>query len=435
MSDAVLASAVAQLAGAAVLLDDRLRIVHVTAAAAALVGEALPLGAPVVRVLCGAGERRPIAEAMARGEPVRGEVARPRTDGSLRMIAIDATPLATGDGWILRLAEAPATSAIATTPGPVDFHGMLTADPTMKRLVHVLTRAAARDVSVLVRGPTGAGKELVARALHALSPRRAGPFRAVNCAALPPALLESELFGHVKGAFTGAVKDRPGIFRAAHGGTLLLDEVAEMPLELQAKLLRVLETHTVIPVGGVEPIAVDVRIIAATHQALREAVEARRFRADLMYRLRVVPVFLPPLAARGADVLLLADRFVAELAAQGGRQVERIAPGASAALMAYGWPGNVRELRSALEYAFVIGDGPVLDASELPPEVLGQVPGEVAVRNEPPPAAIDEPPARRRIRQALERAGGNRGRAATLLGMSRATLWRHMRRHGLLADE
>ena len=163
---------------------------------------------------------------------------------------------------------------------------------------------------MLVLGETGSGKELVATALHDLSPRAKGPFRAINCSAMPAPLLESELFGHARGAFTGAVRDNPGHFKLANRGTLFLDEVAELPLELQAKLLRVLETHTVMPVGAREPIAVDVRIVAATHRALRREVDAGRFRADLMYRLRVIPVFIPPLRARGGDVILLAERFI-----------------------------------------------------------------------------------------------------------------------------
>jgi transcriptional regulator with PAS, ATPase and Fis domain len=310
---------------------------------------------------------------------------------------------------------------------------MWTRDPAMKRMFHVIERAAAREVGVLVRGPTGSGKELVAHAIHALSPRAKGPFRAVNCAALPPNLLESELFGHVKGAFTGAIRDNPGIFRAAHRGTLFLDEVAELPLELQAKLLRVLETRTVIPVGSTDAIEVDARIVAATHQPLRAAVEHGRFRADLMYRLRVVPVFLPPLSARRGDVELLAHKLIAQLNEQGGRRITRIAPGALEALEEYSWPGNVRELRSALEYAYVIGDGAVLVEADLPPEVSGAA-ADVG-RNASPVVGGAEPPEARRIRLALERAAGNRERAAQMLGISRVTLWRRMRSYGLLDPE
>jgi two-component system response regulator AtoC len=289
-----------------------------------------------------------------------------------------------------------------------------------------------------VRGPTGSGKELIARAIHELSPRKAGPFRAINCAALPPTLLESELFGHVRGAFTGALKDTPGIFRAAHHGTLFLDEVAELPLDLQAKLLRVLETQSVIPIGSTEAIDIDVRIVAATHQSLRRAVAQNRFRADLMYRLRVVPIFLPPLVARRGDLELITDKLIDGLNQEGGRQVAQVASAARNAIAGYPWPGNVRELRNALEYAYVIGEGPVLLDVELPPEVSGTAfdPDAPAINVRPPhPERGDEPPEARRIRLALEHADDNRERAAQILGMSRVTLWRRMKALGLLSAD
>jgi transcriptional regulator with PAS, ATPase and Fis domain len=249
-------------------------------------------------------------------------------------------------------------------------------------------------------------------------------------------LLESELFGHVRGAFTGAVRDNPGHFRLASGGTLFLDEVAELPLDLQAKLLRVLETRTVIPVGGGDSVPVDVRIIAATHRSLRAEVAANRFRADLMYRLRVVPLFLPPLRARPGDVAFLARRIVDEMNKRGGRRVDRLSPGAQAALERHDWPGNVRELRNALEYAFAVGEGAILTEAELPPEIAEPEadPERVATRaNAPPPlpAGPDDSPELARVRRAIERSGGNRERAARMLGISRATLWRRMRALGL----
>ena len=286
-------------------------------------------------------------------------------------------------------------------------------------------------------GPTGSGKELIARAIHELSSRRTGPFRAINCAALPPTLLESELFGHVRGAFTGALKDSPGIFRAAHQGTLFLDEVAEMPLELQAKLLRVLETRSVIPIGGTDAVEVDVRIVAATHQSLRRAVEHNRFRADLMYRLRVVPIFLPPLVARHGDLELLTDKLIEQLNEEGERQISQVSRAARDAIAGYPWPGNVRELRNALQYAFVIGEGPILFDVELPPEVSGMAfdPEATSVNTRPSTPSEDESPEVRRIRLALEHADGNRERAAQILGMSRVTLWRRMKALGLLAPE
>ena len=317
----------------------------------------------------------------------------------------------------------------------MEFHGLWTCDPGMQRVFRIVEKAAQSETSVLLRGETGTGKELLAKALHQLSPRQRGPFHAISCAALPASLLESELFGHARGAFTGAVRDNPGHFRLADKGTLFLDEVAEMPLEVQAKLLRVLETHTIIPVGGRESVDVDVRIIAATHKALREEVEAGRFRADLMYRLRVVPIFIPALRERKDDVRLLAEHFIAELNRRSPRRIERISSSAAAALAQHDWPGNVRELRNAIEYAFVIGEGTVLEIADLPPELSGvtnaaapRYKKQVAGGRTEGPAETDE---ESRIRQALRQAGGHTGAAAALLRISRVTLWRRMKQLGL----
>jgi len=434
--DRVLLAALEDVAGAVIVLDANLAVLCATAEAERVVGAPLRPGLSIVKALCGEAEKRPIAESLAAGLPTTGSVERPAPDGSIRTLRVRATPIQRDGqriGWTVAIDEAGRSAPDGDEPA-VLFHGMWTRDPGMKRAFHIIARAAAREVGVLIRGPTGSGKELAAHAIHALSARAQGPFRAVNCAALPPTLLESELFGHVKGAFTGAVRDSQGIFRAAHRGILFLDEVAEMPLELQAKLLRVLETHTVIPVGSTDPVEIDVRIIAATHQPLRTAVEQGRFRADLMYRLRIVPVFLPPLSARRGDVALLGHKMIEQLNAQGGRQITRISPGALEALTAYPWPGNVRELRSALEYAYVIGDGDQLVEADLPPEIIGTSPpgGTAAAANTSPVTADGHRPEARRIRVALERAAGNRERAAQILGMSRVTLWRRMRSYGLL---
>ncbi|MFO0601724.1 MAG: sigma 54-interacting transcriptional regulator [Polyangiales bacterium] len=433
------ALALESLAGPTLLLDPELRVVSASPGVAALLGAPVPEGALAPRVLCGPSVDRPIAEALAAGRAVDGTVTRARRDGSTLTLRVRATPLREGSaaaGWLLHLHEREDVEGDAPD-APVLFHGMRTRDPAMKQVFHVLRRAARRDVPVLVRGETGAGKELVARAVHTLSPRVKGPYKAVNCAALPPSLLESELFGHVKGAFTGATRDHAGIFRATDRGTLFLDEIAEMPVELQAKLLRVLETRTVIPVGGSEAVAVNVRIVAATHQSLRRAVERGAFRADLMYRLRVVPIFLPPLRARRGDVALLTRHLVEELNGAGERHVTRVAPGALAALERYPWPGNVRELRNALEYAFVIGEGPTLTEADLPPEILREEADDAsalapAAPTEAPPAG-DASPEAQRVQRALEKAGGNRARAAKILGVSRVTLWRRMRELGLSA--
>ncbi|HEU0029204.1 MAG TPA: sigma 54-interacting transcriptional regulator [Kofleriaceae bacterium] len=431
--------AIEDLGVACAVLDRQLAIVATTPSADALTGGALVRGISIVKALCGDAPDRPIAEALASGRPASGAIVRPGRDGVMRTLEVRASPIhRDGErvGWLVMFARPDDKGDAADAP--ILFHGMWTRDPGMKRIFHVVERAARRDVSVLVRGPTGSGKELIARALHELSPRQAGPFRAINCAALPPTLLESELFGHVRGAFTGALKDSPGYFRAAHHGTLFLDEVAEMPLDLQAKLLRVLETRSVIPIGGTEAIDVDVRVVAATHQSLRRAVELNRFRADLMYRLRVVPIFLPPLVARRGDLELLTDKLIEQLNAEGERRITQVSRAAREAIAGYPWPGNVRELRNALQYAYVIGDGPILLDVELPPEVSGMAfdPDSTPVNARPSEAGSDdETPETRRIRLALAHADGNRERAAQILGMSRVTLWRRMKTLGLLAAE
>lgn len=307
------------------------------------------------------------------------------------------------------------------------FHGLLTASPVMLELFELVKRVARTDASILIRGETGTGKELVARAIHELGPRASGPFRAINCATLTPELLASELFGHVRGAFTGAIRDRPGLFALANGGTLFLDEVAEIPVDIQARLLRVLQDKTFVPVGATEPIQVDVRLVAATHRSLRAAVEAGRFRADLMYRIRVVPLFLPALRERPGDIEALTWHFVDHfnaLARDDTRRIEAIDRPALDALIAYPWPGNVRELRNVIEYAFAIGQGPLLTLDELTPELRGEAPPD-----RDPQSAPDRE--RRRIIEALDRAAGRKSEAAAALGMSRSTLWRKLREHRL----
>lgn len=322
-----------------------------------------------------------------------------------------------------------------------NFFGLHTRDAGMKRVFRIVEKAAQSESSVLLRGETGTGKELLAQALHALSPRSQGPFHAINCAALPANLLESELFGHMRGSFTGAVRDSPGHFRLANQGTLFLDEVAEIPLEVQAKLLRVLEMHSVIPVGGRESVRIDVRIIAATHRSLRIESAAGRFRADLMYRLRVVPIYIPPLRERGDDVLLLTGRFMHELNHKsrrpGNRQILRISEGARQILRQHDWPGNVRELRNVLEYAFVVAEGSVLEIGDLPPELSGLQPREPPDSPPPPAPTVSQPGGSSldadSIRRALASAAFHHGHAAQLLGLSRVTLWRRMKQLGMVA--
>ncbi len=430
---ALFAAALDELVGAALVLDAQLRVRAASRAAEVVLGFAVPLGGSAATLLCGDGPKRPFAEALAGGVPFQAVIPRPgRAEAAGReQVRVRSVPLGDGAttlGWIVHVAAIAGVDA-----EPELFHGMWTRDPRMKQAFRIIEKVAAEDFTVLVRGETGAGKELVAHAIHALSPRHAGPFRAINCAALPANLLESELFGHVRGAFTGAVRDAAGHVQLADGGTLFLDEVAELPLELQAKLLRVIETRAVLPVGARDAVPVDVRFVSATHRALRAEVAAGRFRADLMYRLRVIPIRLPPLRERPADVLLIAGTIIDELNARGRRRIETIAAAAEAALERHEWLGNVRELRNALAYAFAIGAGPVLELADLPPEIGAPGPGgaEVTVVAAATPIDPEVSPEVRKIRDALARTAGNRDRAAKLLGWSRVTLWRRMRAYGL----
>jgi len=305
------------------------------------------------------------------------------------------------------------------------FHGIVTASPRMLEFFERLQRVARTHASVLVRGETGTGKELVARALHNIGPRSTGAFKAINCATLTPELLASELFGHVRGAFTGAIRDRRGLFQLADRGTIFLDEIAEMPLELQARLLRVLQERAFVPVGGTDPVRVDVRVVSATHRALRDDVEQGRFREDLMYRVRVVPLFLPRLADRLRDVEVLTWHFIDAFSHEYERQIDAVSADAMDAMLAYGWPGNVRELRNNIEYAFAIGEGDVLTLDELTPELRGERPVNSASRSELNESDLE----RERILEALRLSRGRKGEAAEHLGISRSTLWRKLREH------
>ncbi len=325
-----------------------------------------------------------------------------------------------------RQAQAPAPRKTPAQDA-VQFHAMSSRDPAMLQVFEIIRNVAKSDATVLLRGESGTGKELAARALHNESHRRNGAFLALNCAALAPNLLETELFGHMRGAFTGAIKDHAGLFERAHGGTLFLDEVAELPLDLQAKLLRVLEERKVTRVGGSNPISVDVRIVAATHRSLREQVRLGRFREDLMYRLRVVPVFLPPLRERRGDVPLLLWHFIERHNARDLRRIERIAPEAMRVLLDYHWPGNVRELQNVLEYAFAVGRGSELVLHDLPPEFRET--GATAPAQTAPRSLLQDEA--QRIRLALREANGHTGKAAALLNMSRATLWRKRKQYGI----
>jgi len=337
-----------------------------------------------------------------------------------------------GLGLLLPASEPPVNAILSkedSEPGKQGFQGLLSRSPAMQAVFQIIQNAAETEATVLVRGESGSGKELVAKAIHDLSARRNAPFLAINCAALSSSLLDSELFGHVRGAFTGAIKDHSGLFQRAHGGTLFLDEVAELPLELQAKLLRVIQERNYIPVGGDRSIDVDVRIVAATHRSLREEVKLGRFREDLMYRLRVVPIFIPPLRERREDISLLIWHFIQQHNAANFRKIEKIDPQAMRALLDYAWPGNIRELHNVVEYAFAVGRGTTLRCSELPPEFReARAVESQPAQNSVPLSAAEESAA---IRQALEQSNDRVSQAARSLGMSRATFWRKRKMYGI----
>jgi len=305
------------------------------------------------------------------------------------------------------------------------FHGLIGQSAAMRRVFEIVRKAALSEAPVIIYGESGTGKELVAAAIHDLGRRKEGPFIQLNCAALNESLLESELFGHVKGAFTGAFRHRVGRFEAAHGGDIFLDEIGDMPLSIQVKLLRVLETKQFERVGEQRPIPADVRVIAATHRDLSRMVAENAFRQDLFFRINVIPILLPPLRERPEDLALLVEHFLGLLNRSSGKKIAGVTPEAMELLRNYGWPGNVRELRSALEYAFVLAEGGLIRPDQLPPhlERPAQRPG---VGTEP--AASKEKAA---LIEALRRSGGNQSQAARLLGVSRVTVWNRMRKHGL----
>jgi DNA-binding NtrC family response regulator len=294
----------------------------------------------------------------------------------------------------------------------------------IQRVVRVVKQVAPTDVTVLIEGETGTGKELVARAIHDESVRQKGPFMAVNCAGLSEELAASQLFGHRRGAFTGAVADATGVFEAARGGTLFLDEIGDLPPRVQTSLLRVLEERAVMRLGETQLRPVDVRIVAATNRELTTEVAAGRFRSDLLYRIRVGRVHLPPLRERRVDFPLLVQHILCEQRAISGRAVQSVTDEAMQAMLTYEWPGNVRELKNALGYAVIHCAGGAVDLEDLPPEVLVRTPPAGAARTLP----SDE---REWIVDALARAGGDRKVAAALLGMSRATLYRRIAHYGI----
>ena len=343
------------------------------------------------------------------------------------------------------------TRAVGTDAPIAAFEGLIGESEPMRRVYALIAKVAPSDSTVLITGESGTGKELVAHALHRLSPRKGREFVVVNCGAIPETLIESELFGHVRGAFTGAVADRPGLFRQAHGGTIFLDEVGELPPAMQVRLLRVLQDHQVVPVGGTTPFIADVRVVAATNRDLERSVATGQFREDLYYRLNVIRIETPALRARPEDIPLLLMHLLRTSSARHGKQVERLSPRTMRALVSHGYPGNVRELENVVDHAVTLCEGDALTEHDLPAQFQ-------AAPEPPPPAAV--PPAapapalvpvlapglclddqlatyeKDMLLAALDRTGGVRKHAAELLGIKYRSLRHRLAKYGLaLADE
>ncbi|MHB2153129.1 sigma-54 interaction domain-containing protein [Calditrichota bacterium GD2] len=313
-----------------------------------------------------------------------------------------------------------------------NFHGIIGTHKSMQEIYDLIEEVADSDSSVLIQGESGTGKELIANAIQKTSKRRDKPFIKVNCSVFPPDLLASELFGHVKGAFTDAVKDRVGRFEMADGGTIFLDEIAEMPLQMQVHLLRVLQEGTFERVGESVTRKVNVRIIAATNKDIRKEMMAGRFRKDLYYRLNVIPIYAPPLRERKCDIPHLVRYFMQKFSMITGKKIKEIDDEAMDLLLSYEWPGNVRELENSIEYAFARTKGKIIHASKLPPNVrlntrcLGESAETFKSQSLPETSELQI------IRHTLEKVKWNRSKAAEILGMGRTTLWRKMRQYGLL---
>jgi len=317
---------------------------------------------------------------------------------------------------------------------PRRLEGLIAHDHRMMRICKTILNIADSDARVLIEGESGTGKTLIARLLHKHSARRDGPFVEVNCAAIPPTLLESELFGHVRGAFTSAYADREGKFQAAHGGTILLDEIAVATPSFQTRLLKLVEESCFTRVGDNRPIHVDVRILTATNQSLAAEVAAGRFREDLYHRLNVVRLSIPPLRERILDIPLLANHFAAALAREHGRPVRPISREAMMRLVYHRWPGNVRELRNVIEHGVVMATGDEITTPDLPAWVARiEVPGDLSTRINPLKQALQEPE-RRVILGALRLTGWNKSLAACKLGVSRSTLYNKIKEYGLLPN-
>jgi len=308
------------------------------------------------------------------------------------------------------------------------FCGLIGKSEKMQRVFDIIRKAARSDAPVIIYGDSGTGKELVAQAIHDLGWRKNGPFVTFNCAALNESLLESELFGHIKGAFTGAYRHRRGRFEAANGGDIFLDEIGDVPLSIQVKLLRVLEAKAFERVGEQKPVSVNARFITATNKNLEEMIGRGEFRQDFYFRINVIPIHLPTLRERKEDIPMLVSAFMSRLQNRIGKAISGISSDAMTRLMEYDWPGNVRELKSALEYAFVVAEDGAISLEHLPPKLLGSL--ETERSDGPMPKWRDETE-RQELINALKKTGGNQTHAAKLLGVNRVTVWNRMRKYGI----
>ncbi len=422
-------------------LDENFRIVHASKSLDTFLGEGATRSAEGrnVEELLGRdilGAHAPLRQALLAGERREGWRAHLRAeDDTTHLVSVTAAPLAHGDDdvcdpnvhyvVVLRPAEEDPNAQGA----PTAFSGLVARSPAMAAIFRLIENLKYSDATVLLTGESGTGKEVVARAIHENSPRRLGPFVAVNCGALPADLLESEMFGHVRGAFTGAVRDRVGRFELAAGGTLFLDEVGDLPLPLQVKLLRVLQERTFERVGESDTRSSDARIIAATNVDLSREVGSGRFRKDLYYRLRVVPIEIPPLRARREDIEPLSRALLARVAGRQGRIV-RLSPNVVRRVLDYSWPGNVRELENALEYAVAVSQRETILPEDLPPNVQQTTGGNMASGEDVARSPVRAPEAvqeHQHLREILDAHRWNRAAAAKALGISRTTLWRRMR--------
>jgi len=311
------------------------------------------------------------------------------------------------------------------------FHGIIGVSYPIRQVFDLIENAAHSDAPVIIYGESGTGKELISRAIHEIGERKNGPLVKVNCAALTESLLESELFGHVKGAYTGAYRDRQGRFEKAHGGDIFLDEIGDLPLSTQVKLLRVIEDKVLEPVGDSRSITVDVRIISATNRNLMRLVEEGTIRQDFYFRINVIPINLPPLRERVEDVPLLAEFFFRKNRLKSGKNIRGISNETMDALMNYRWPGNVRELKGAFEYAFVICQEKIIHPYHLPPNIVNEKRPSKAIK----PAPFNrEEIKKQELIHALEQSGGNQSEAARILGVTRVTIWNRMKRFGISAN-